>query len=106
MGFPPKADFGVFFVAVFGLSASGVTGGGVADFIRETVQTMCHPVGTCRMGAGANSVVDAQLRVRGVAGLRVVDSSIMPSIVSGNTMAATYAIAEKGADMIREAARN
>jgi len=84
----------------------GVTGGGVADFIRETVQTMCHPVGTCRMGAGADSVVDAQLRVRGVAGLRVVDSSIMPSIVSGNTMAATYAIAEKGADMIREAARN
>lgn len=77
----------------------------VAGFVRETVQTMCHPVGACRMGTGFDAVVDPELRVRGVEGLRVVDSSVMPTIVSGNTMAATYVIAEKGADMIRDAGR-
>ena len=73
----------------------------IGQFVRETVQTMCHPVGTCRMGTGSMAVVDERLRVRGVKGLRVVDSSIMPDIVSGNTVAATYMIAEKGADIIR-----
>lgn len=72
----------------------------IRRFIRETVQPMGHPVGTCRMGEGDDCVVDSRLRVRGIDGLRVIDSSIMPSIVSGNTVAATYMIAEKGADII------
>jgi choline dehydrogenase len=75
------------------------------EFIRTTLQTMCHPVGTCKMGTDAMAVVDENLRVKGVAGLRVVDSSIMPAIISGNTMAPTYMIAEKGADLIK-ASRN
>jgi len=73
----------------------------VREFIRETVQTMCHPVGTCRMGTGEGAVVDPSLRVRGIDKLRVADSSIMPEIVSGNTVAATYMIAEKASDIIR-----
>jgi choline dehydrogenase len=80
---------------------AAVGDGSVRQFVRETVQTMCHPVGTCRMGSDEEAVVDTSLRVRGVGGLRVVDSSIMPSIVSGNTVAATYMIAEKASDMIR-----
>ena len=75
--------------------------GALDAFIRETVGTLFHPVGTCRMGRGPDDVVDpASLRVHGVEGLRVIDASIMPTVVSGNTLAATYCIAEKGADLI------
>ena len=82
-----------------GLSRTGFDG--VRRFIRETVQPMGHPVGTCRMGDGPGTVVDSRLRVHGIGGLRVADSSVMPDMVSGNTAAATYMIAEKAADMIR-----
>ena len=76
--------------------------GAIDAFIRQTVGTLFHPVGTCAMGQGEQAVVDpATLRVHGVAGLRVVDASIMPAVVSANTLAATYCIAEKAADAIK-----
>jgi len=72
-------------------------------FVRNTTQSFYHPVGTCKMGHDALAVVDEQLRVRGTAGLRVVDASIMPTIVNGNTNAATIMIGEKAADLIKAA---
>ena len=70
------------------------------NYVRQHIETCFHPVGTCRMGGDKDSVVDPQLRVRGVEGLRIVDSSIMPKIMNGNTNGPTLMIAEKGADLI------
>ncbi len=69
-------------------------------FVRQYSETLYHPVGTCRMGDDASSVVDGQLRVRGVAGLRVVDASVMPRIIRGHTNAPTIMIAEKASDLL------
>lgn len=85
-------------------SAQAQTDTEIEQFIRNYGDTIYHPVGSCRMGPGADDVVDAQLRVHGVQGLRVVDASVMPRIISGNTNAPTIMIAEKAADMIGKAA--
>jgi choline dehydrogenase len=81
---------------------AAVTGSSeLRDYIRGYCGTVWHPVGTCKMGRDPEAVVDDQLRVRGVEGLRVVDASIMPKIVNGNPNAAIMMIAEKAADLIR-----
>jgi choline dehydrogenase-like flavoprotein len=69
-------------------------------FVRRKAETIYHPVGTCRMGRDALAVVDSELRVRGVGNLRVVDASIMPTLIGGNTNAPTMAIAERAADLL------
>ncbi len=69
-------------------------------FIRSQASTLWHPAGTCKIGQDAMAVVDPQLRVYGVEGLRVADASVMPTVTSGNTVAACFMIGEKAADMI------
>ncbi len=75
------------------------------DYMRETIQTSWHMIGTCKMGVDSSAVVDPELRVRGVANLRVIDSGICPTIPSSNTNIVSIAIGEKGADMLLAAAR-
>ena len=73
----------------------------LVDFIRAKAESVYHPVGTCRMGSDVEAVVDPQLRVNGVEGLRVIDASVMPSLIGGNTNAPTIMIAERAADLIK-----
>ena len=98
---PPLARF------VAGESFPGPGAASDADLLEHACQTgatIYHPIGSCRMGSDPQAVVDPQLRVAGIDGLRVIDASIMPTMPSGNTYAPTIMVAEKGAALIaREA---
>ncbi len=83
------------------IGASGDSDEALRDLIARTTYSVYHPVGTCRMGEDADAVVDDQLRVKGLEGLRVIDASVMPVVPRGNTNAPTIAVAERAADLIR-----
>jgi choline dehydrogenase len=84
--------------------ANRTTDDEILDWVKQAAETTYHPVGTCKMGPDPMAVVDAQLRVHGIAGLRVADASIMPTLTSGNTNAPSIMIGEKAADMVLNAA--
>jgi choline dehydrogenase len=98
---PPLADF---------ITTEHLPGPGIRDdaeieaYFRENGGCVSHQVGTCKMGSDSMAVVDDHLRVHGIAGLRVIDASIMPNLISGNTNAAAIMIGEKGADLVRRGA--
>ena len=94
---PAMAPFQVSEVAP---GADRTTDDEILDWVKKAAETTYHPVGTCKMGSDPMAVVDAQLRVHGIAGLRVADASIMPTLTSGNTNAPSIMIGEKAADMI------
>ena len=75
------------------------------EHAKNTGGTVFHPTSTCKMGIDAMAVVDPELRVYGIEGLRVVDASVMPTVISGNTNAATIMIGEKAADLVRQKLR-
>ncbi|HSW03717.1 GMC family oxidoreductase [Aquabacterium sp.] len=89
----------------FASSAQARSDAEIVQYLRQFADTIYHPVGSCRMGSGKGDVVDARLGVHGLQALRVVDASIMPSIVSGNTNAPVIMMAEKAADLIKADAR-
>ncbi|MGA0830378.1 MAG: GMC oxidoreductase [Nitriliruptoraceae bacterium] len=87
-------------ISVANTAAPATDAGGGAAHARATGQTLYHPVGTCRMGRDDRAVVDPDLRVRGVDGLRVADASVMPRIVRGHTNAAAMAIGVRAAELV------
>jgi choline dehydrogenase len=87
-------------VTELGPGPSVLTDAEILDWVKRVAETTYHPVGTCKMGADPMAVVDARLRVHGIAGLRVADASIMPTLTSGNTNAPSIMIGEKAADMV------
>src|SRR6266851_3108071 len=94
---PAMAPFQVTEIAP---GADRTTDDEILDWVKKAAETTYHPVGTCKMGSDAMAVVDAQLRVHGIEGLRVADASIMPTLTSGNTNAPSIMIGEKAADMV------
>jgi choline dehydrogenase len=84
--------------------AGATTDDDLAMAIRAKAETIYHPVGTCRMGSDSQAVVDPELKVNGIRGLRVIDASVMPRLIGGNTNAATIMIAERAADFLLETA--
>jgi len=104
-GTPADPAFTAFAQAVSDAYRAADDDSALLEFGRANGATIFHPSGTCKMGRDAMAVLDARLRVHGVQGLRVVDASMMPCVVGGNTNAPVIMIAEKAVDMIREAAR-
>jgi choline dehydrogenase len=94
---PAMAEFRLSEVAP---GADRTTDDEILDWVKKAAETTYHPVGTCKMGSDPIAVVDAQLRVHGIAGLRVADASIMPTLTSGNTNAPSIMIGEKAAEMV------
>jgi choline dehydrogenase len=93
-----------FQMSEFAPGADRTTDDEILDWVKLAAETTYHPVGTCKMGSDPMAVVDAQLRLHGIAGLRVADASIMPTLTSGNTNAPSIMIGEKAADMVLNAA--